>query len=263
MPRVLKHAHRMLPYLHDNDSAMRTRLTLCLLAALAPAHAQPRFSVDRMLMTDRAQAMPPQPMTWRYETLEAAQELFDRHATRYAPNALLTFRLPQFGASDDRNVVELVQGGARTALPMAAPAAFMLVGASAPGDARVVVNRHFPAGAIVHPHVQVRSSDLPPGVLRLGDLRVACQAQQAMAKTEGLQAHAVLGVSSLLGFDACDKQPVAAFDAPGSPFDTIVIEDGARQASLAAGQAGAFTLGDKRWSDNARIRFTLNGQDVL
>jgi len=98
--------------------------------------------------------------------------------------------------------------------------------------------------------------------LRMGDLRLACQAQFAMAKTEGLKAQALLEAASLLGFDACNKLAVPLFDTPGEAFDTIVVDDGARHASLAASGAGTLTLGDKRWSDNARIYFTMDGRAI-
>ena len=244
---------------------MRPLILPGLLTALAlvPAHAQSGFAIGHATLDSKSQPLSAQPMAWRYDTLAAAQDAFDRQATRLAPNSLLTFRLPKVDAGDTGSLVELVQGSARTPLPMVTPTAFLLASAGAGADAaRVVANRDFPPGVVHHPNVRVRSHDVPPGVVRMGDVRLACQAQMAMAKTEGFRVHAVLGAASLLGFDACNKMTVASFDAPGSPFDTIVIDDGERHAQLAAGAPDALMLGDKRWSDNARISFTWQGQAV-
>ena len=229
---------------------------LCLLAALAPAHAQSGATIS--------QPPPAQQMAWRYATLAAAQDAFDRQAARLAPNSILTFRLA-LDAGDTTSLVELVQGSDRTPLQMVAPAAFLLPGTDAGADAdaaRVVVNRDFKSGQAMQPSVRVRSHDLPPGVVRMGDVRLACQAQMAMVKTTGFRVSAALGAASLFGFDVCNKLPVAAFDAPASRFDTIVVDDGERHASLAASAPAALTLGDRQWSDNARIRFMWQGQSV-
>jgi hypothetical protein len=74
--------------------------------------------------------------------------------------------------------------------------------------------------------------------------------------------YAALGAARLFGFDVCNKLAVTVFDAPARRFDTIVVDDGERRASLAAGAPDAPTLGDRQWSDNARISFTWQGQAV-
>lgn len=115
------------------------------------------------------------------------------------------------------------------------------------GDARVVVNRNFPKGEFNHPLVQVRSPGLPDGVQRMGDLRLACVAQMAMAKGEGFKVRAALGAASLFGFNLCDS---------------VTIEDDGRRLLQSAQDKHQAKLGDKGWSDNARISDTLDGHPV-
>jgi hypothetical protein len=266
-PQIAVAARRMLAYLHFPLAAMRPLLLLCVLPVLtlafAPAHAQSGFAVGDSATDGKGVSLPAQPMAWRYATLEAAQDAFERQAGRLAPNSILTFRLPNVDAGGATSLVELVQRSQRTPLPMVAPGAFLLAGSGAGADeARVVVNRDFPPGQMKHPTVRVRSYDVPPGVVRMGDVRLACQAQMAMAKTVGFKVHAALGAASLFGFDVCNKVTVAFFDAPGNPFNTIVVDDGERHARLAASAPDALTLGDKQWSDDARISFTWQGQAV-
>jgi hypothetical protein len=252
----------MLAYLQFPVDAMRPVFLLCLFAALAPAHAQSGFTIGHSATDAKGAPLPAQQMAWRYTTLEAAQDAFERQAPRFAPNSILTFRLA-VDAGDTTSRVDLVEGTDRTPLPMVAPGAFLLASAGAGADdALVVANRDFPPGQMTHPAVRVRSHDVPPGVVRMGDARLACQAQMAMAKTAGFKVYAALGAASLFGFDVCNKLAVTVFDAPASRFDTIVVDDGARHASLAASAPDAPTLGDRQWSDNARVSFTWQGQPV-
>jgi hypothetical protein len=108
--------------------------------------------------------------------------------------------------------------------------------------------------------VLVRSPGLPDGVQRMGDLRLACAAQMEMAKAEGLKFRAVLATASLFGFNVCDKLEAAKVEAPKGAYDTVTIEDGERRLVMAAKDKHTPELGDKGWSDNARISYTLNGQ---
>ena len=50
--------------------------------------------------------------------------------------------------------------------------------------------------------------------------------------------------------------------AATGPYDTMTIEDGERRMTQARSQREVLKLGDKRWSDNARISYSLNGQIV-
>ena len=110
--------------------------------------------------------------------------------------------------------------------------------------------------------MQVRSPGLPDGVKRMRDLRLACAAQMAMAKTEGLKFRAALAAASLFGFGVCDKLEATKVGEPAGRYDTVTIEDGDRRLVLAAKDKHPPELGDKGWSDNARISYALNGSIV-
>lgn len=206
------------------------------------------------------------PMAWRYRLLETAQDVFDEKAAVQAPGATMSFRLPKIDtpqAGGER--VELVVAGWHNALPMDSDTAFSFTRDLRAADNEamvVVVDRTFPKGEFKHPNVQVRSPGLPDGVRRMGDLRLACKAQMAMAKEEGIKVRAVLVTSSLLGLDLCEKQlNVTDVDAPDRSYDTVIVEDGGRRVAMRARDANLAKLGDRDWSDNARIRYILNGTD--
>jgi hypothetical protein len=226
---------------------MRIRSFLILLAVAGSVHAN-----------DMEEA---KPMAWRFHLLETAQDTFERRAAEHAPGATMTFRLPKVDAAESGNQVEIVGADHHVPLPMASNTSFLLKRGTLAedDDAMVTVNRHFPKGEFNHPLVQVRSPGLPDGVLRMGDLRLACAAQMEMAKAEGLKFRAALATASLFGFNLCDKLEAAKVEAPKGAWDTVTIEDGERRLVQSAKDKHALQLGDKAWSDNARISYSLDG----
>jgi hypothetical protein len=230
---------------------MRFRSFLILLAVAGSAHA-----------TDTEEA---KPMAWRFQLLEKAQTTFEKRAASQAPGAKMTFRLPKVDAAQAGNQVEIVGADHRVPLTMASNTTFSLKRGTLAedSDSMVVVNRNFPKGEFNHPLVQVRSPGLPDGVQRMGDLRLACAAQMEMAKAEGLKFRAALATASLFGFNLCEKLEAAKIEAPKGAYDTVTIEDGERRLVKSAKDEHALQLGDKAWSDDARISYTLDGQPVL
>ena len=226
---------------------MRLRIFIILMAIATSAHA--------------ADSQPTaQPMAWRYQLLQTAQKFFDKHVASQAPGAILAFSLPKVDPTQDNNRVEIVRSDKNVILPLLSNTTFVLVpdAESADSDAMVVVNRNFPIGEFNHPNLQVRSPGLPDGVRRMGDLRLACAAQIEMAKEEGFKFRAAVMAVSLFGLSACDKLEVAKIDPPAGPYDTVTIEEGDRRLVQQAAQPNLLKLGDKNWSDNARISYTLN-----
>lgn len=199
---------------------------------------------------------PGQPMAWRYELLQTAWSTFDKQAATQAPGAQLSFRLPRVDPAQEGNLVEIVSGDKRTPLPMVSPASFTLPGHDAvdDDDAMVVANKEFPKGSYLHPNVQVRSPGLPANVVRMGDLRLACAAQVAMAKKESLKFRLLLGTVGLFA-DLCGEMEVTSMDKPTGPYDTITIEDGERTLTQPKAGGKLPRLGEKSWSDNARISY--------
>lgn len=238
---------------------MRIHVPLLLLAVAGTAQASDTVGFGHRVVSDDGQAA--KPMAWRYGMLQMARDVFDEGAPRQAPGATLSFVLPKVDAAGGDNKVELVQGNSRTALPMASATAFTLAAEpDVAGDAEVVANRSFTPGEVNHPNVRVRSPGLPDGVQRMGDLRLACAAQMAMAKTEGFKLRLVLGAASLFGGGVCGVMEVTKFDPPTVPYDTVTIEDGGRRLVQRRTQAGMPKLGDEGWSDDARISYTVETQ---
>ncbi|MDF3036166.1 MAG: hypothetical protein K0S28_1440 [Paucimonas sp.] len=203
-------------------------------------------------------------MTWRYQLLQTAQEVFERHVDTQAPGATLTFSLPKVDATQTSNQVEIVRANKRIVLPMVSNTTFALIrdAEAAESDAMVVVNRNFPRGVMNHPNVQVRSPGLPDGVRRMGDLRLACAAQMEMVKAEGLKFRALFATASMFGLRMCDTLEVTKIDVPVGPYDTVTIEDDNRRLVQPIAQANPPQLGDKKWSDNARISYTVRDHIV-
>jgi hypothetical protein len=242
---------------------MRIRSFLILLAVAGSVQAADTVNVGHRVVPDDGEAEA-KPMAWRFGLLETAQELFEKRAAEQAPGAMLTFRLPKVDAAQAGNQVEIVGADHRIPLSMASNTTFALVRGTLAedSDTMVVVNRNFPKGEFNHPLVQVRSPGLPDGVKRMGDLRLACAAQMEMAKAEGFKFRATLAAASLFGFNLCDKLDATKIEAPSGPYDTVTIEDGGRRVVQSAGDKHPLQLGDKGWSDNARISYTLSGRIV-
>lgn len=239
---------------------MRIRSFLILLA-LAGSSAYADDSINVGHRTDSNEA---RPMAWRFSLLEKAQDVFDRRKAEQAPGATMRFRLPKVDPAQGSNQVEIAGADHHVPLPMASNTTFSLKRGTLAedGDAMVVVNRNFPKGEFNHPLVQVRSPGLPDGVQRLGDLRLACAAQMEMAKAEGLKFRAALATAGLFGFNVCDELEATKVEAPKGAYDTVTIEDGGRRLVQPAKDKHPPRLGDKAWSDNARISYTLDGHLV-
>jgi hypothetical protein len=238
---------------------MRICSLIILLAVAGSAHAGDSINIGHKIDSDEAK-----PMAWHLRLLETAQKVFNKEARGKAPGATLSFRLPKVDVSSGENQVEIVDGNSHTSLTMLSNTTFVLKRDILVEDsnALVVVNRNFPKGEFNHPLVQVRSPGLQDGARRMGDLRLACETQMEMAKGEGLKFRAVLGAVGLFGFSVCEELEAATVDEPAGKYDTVTIEDGNHRLVQLAKNKNALKLGDKAWSDNARISYTLNGSPV-
>lgn len=244
---------------------MHARLLAPILLAAAAATAGAAYAEDTVEFGHRVTPADAQangnPMAWDYKVLRAAQDVFDERTAARAPGAVLAFRLPRPALGQDGNRVEIVRADRRIPLTMTSNDAFVLTrdAAAAQAGAMVtVVNRNFNQGSYNEPVAQVRSPGLAENVRRLGDLRLACAAQMAMLKAEGFKIKAMLSVTNLFGLDLCDDTKVMDFDKPAGSFDTVTIEDGERRLVFPARQSKAPRLGDRDWSDNARITYSAD-----
>lgn len=237
---------------------MCIRSFLILFAIAGNAYAG---GIDVSHKTDSTEV---KPMAWPLRLLVRAQDVFDKRAPEKAPGATISFRLPKVDAAQGENHVVIVRADQRIPLTMLSNTTFVLRQdtRSEVSDASVVVDRNFPKGEFNHPLVQVRSPGLQDGVKRMGDLRLACEAQIEMAKGEGLKFRAVLGAVSLFGFNVCNKLEAVKVDEPAGKYDTVMVEDGSRRLVQSAEDKNQVELGDNAWSDEARISYTLNGGPV-
>ena len=235
------------------DMSMRFLLAAIALAGNVQA-AEPTSSGLQVVHVSGS--APGQAMAWRYEVLEKARAVFAQHSPAQAPGAQLSFRLPRIDPAQEGNQVELVLEDKRLPLVMASGASFTLPesGAVDDGDAMVVANKEFPKGSFLHPNVQVRSPGLPANAARMGDLRLACAAQVAMAKAESFKFRLVLGTVGLFA-DLCSEMDVTSIGVPAGRYDTVTIEDGERKLTFAKSQDKLPRLGEQGWSDNARVTY--------
>lgn len=234
---------------------MQTRFLFAALAIAGNAlAAEPADSGLQVVHVNGS--VPGQTMAWRYGLLHKAQDVFGKHASAQAPGAQLSFRLPRIDPAQEGNQVEIVLENKRVPLAMASPASFTLPGPDAvdDDDAMVVANKEFPKGSYLHPNVQVRSPGLATNVVRMGDLRLACAAQVAMAKAESLKFRLLLGTVGLFA-DLCGEMEITSMNAPAGRYDTVTIEDGERKLTLAKSDDRLPRLGEKSWSDDARIHY--------
>jgi len=241
---------------------MRYLMTAIAVSALT-ANVQAADPVDSGFQVVHVNgSVPGQTMAWRYGLLQKAQAVFERHAAAQAPGAQLSFRLPRIDPAQEGNKVEIVLENKHVLLAMASPASFTLPGPGAvDDDAMVVANKEFPKGSYLHPNIQVRSPGLPANVVRMGDLRLACAAQVAMAKAESLKFRLLLGTVGLFA-DLCGEMEVTSMNAPPGRYDTMRIEDGKRKLTLKKSQDKLPQLGEKSWSDDARISY-LPGDEAI
>jgi hypothetical protein len=242
---------------------MRAYFFIMILLAAGSAQAIDTFSTGHRVSDGDGQGVA-KPMAWPYRFVLTAQKIFDERVAELAPGAVLTFRLPKVDVAQKGNQVEIVKGDRHIPLPMVSGNTFALLrdSAASQGGEMVVVNRNFPKGEFNHPIVEVRSPGLADGAKRMGDLRLACAAQMGMLKAEGSKVNALFTAASLFGLDICHDMEMTKIDDPAGHYDTVTIEDGSRHLVLPAKQSNLPRLGDKNWSDNALITYTLNNRIV-
>jgi hypothetical protein len=107
--------------------------------------------------------------------------------------------------------------------------------------------------------VDVRTPGLPDNVRRLGDLRLECKVQVAIAKEEIPFWIVALANSILLSTDWCmatlgDDKAHFSYYSP-APVLSATLKDGNRSKQLDTGEHSyQVNLGDKSWSDDALVQ---------
>ena len=210
-------------------------------------------------------------VAWSYLSLEAGVDMFERRSADMAPGAMMRYKMPKGilppkekdGKPEDTTAAIAVKGWS-VPLPLAPDFSFVLPPnprAKADG-AYVVMSRRFPSGMYKHPVVDVRTPDLPPNVLRLGDLRLACEIQVRILKKDMLRARLLLDAMGWFGKSECDNDAGRVFTAPALHNSITYTAGDRRLIKPISGKELEFNapLGDRQWPDDTLITFELDGE---
>jgi hypothetical protein len=211
------------------------------------------------------------PVAWSYSSLETGVDMFERRSPDMAPGAVMRYKMPKGilppkdkdGKPEPTTATIAVKGWS-VPLPLAPDFSFVLPPnpkAKADG-AYIVVSRRFPSGMYKHPDVDVRTPDLPPNVLRLGDLRLACEVQVRILKKDMLRARLLLDAMGWFGKSECDGSSGKVYTAPALHNSITYTAGDRRQVKQVNGTELEFNapLGDHTWPDDTLITFELDGE---
>lgn len=210
-------------------------------------------------------------VAWSYISLEAGVDMFERRSPQLAPGALLRYKMPKGilppkdkdGKPEDTTATIAVKGWS-VPLPLAPDLSFVLPPNSrAKADgAYIVVSRRFPSGMYKHPDVDVRTPGLPANVLRLGDLRLACEIQVRILKKDMLRARLLLDAMGWFGKSPCDSDTGKIFTAPALHNSITYTAGNRRLVKPVSGKELEFNapLGDSDWPDDTLMTFELDGE---
>jgi hypothetical protein len=194
-----------------------------------------------------------------YRVMLAGLEAFDDHH-ELAPNAReLRFRLrPAVTASDSimENLSLRLAGDAGSMpLPLAADYSFILPrdGSPAGDDADLVLNKK---KGDYRWNADIHSDGVPPGMRRLGDLRLECQVVIAVAKKEMPFWVRALVTSFLLSDNWCAADKIQISTVTMHRLAGAVLVEGGRRLPLKLADEGKgflAPLGDRTFSDEALV----------
>jgi hypothetical protein len=197
---------------------------------------------------------------WPLRSLQAGLEAF-ADQRRLAPAGVLRFRLrPLANVKVFEGIaLDLVDGAAVTPVPLAADGGFVLAQGGG-ADARLIATRNdgqFDAGRL--PRAEVLSPGVPAGARRLGDVRLECQVDMAVAK-KTLGFMATVAINALGGINWCaPREAKKGFKVEaGRPLAQVVLAHGARREVRAvAGNRSYFMapIADSSWPDDTLIEF--------
>jgi hypothetical protein len=259
--------------------------TASVLAAVGvPANAQrslPEVTISAPVNRD--------PVEKSYRKMISGMQLFDRELAALAPGATLTFKLLPRRRDTDMNAIaiEVLGRNIDFTVPVAPDNTFALPRnqQAFDEDAQVIPNRK---ALSMTWRAEVRSPGLPPGVRRLGDLRLECR----VGMTSGLvsnSSHLVgrMVRSVLSGPSYCDRaEPLYLFFAD-KPLFSVTLAAGERHKTLAIDKLYAsasddpglkddlpycdcevlldrtytLPLGDKSWPDDTRVELEYMEDD--
>jgi hypothetical protein len=145
-----------------------------------------------------------------------------------------------------------------TAIPLAGDGGFVLL-AAAGDDAKLVASRNngqFDAGRL--PRAEVLSPGVPEHSLRLGDVRLECQVEMAVAK-ETLGFGQTLAINVLGGIDWCAPHKPKGFKVDAErPLAQVTLVHGDRRETRAVPEHRSYfmaPIADDSWPNDTLIMF--------
>jgi hypothetical protein len=210
------------------------------------------------------------PEVRKYQAIVAGLDAFDQYHAMAPKVAAVRFRIEPRGSAQQATLPTARLGGNdgfSLALPVGADGMFVVPRSQAALDAgaELVLNQKRRDYKVTP---TVRSPGLPENVRRLGDLRLECRVQVAIAKEEiplwiVLTANTVLRTRDWCGF-TIDGDKVGFTFRHGRNVNGAVLVDGNRSANLETeGRGFRVPIGDGRWSDDALIELDLAEASAL
>lgn len=173
----------------------------------------------------------PDPVEKSYRRIVRGMDLFEQHRARLAPQADLRFKLlpRQRGTDLDNITLDVVGSTMDFSVPVAPDRTFSLQRnrQALEEDAQVIPDRRRRSMTW---RTEIRTPGLPPGMRRLGDLRLECLV--------GMEAGLVSGTDSLLGRMAaalssstgyCEREDPRYLFFADSPLFSVTLVHGARR----------------------------------
>jgi len=195
-----------------------------------------------------------------YRSIVAGLDAFDAHHQLAPSVPEVRFRLealPQHELNLPSLSLRIVGNGDPIPLAFAADGTFAVPRNQAALDdkADLVLNRK--KGELQGRPV-IRTPGLPDNVMRLGDLRLTCEVEIAVVKSEmNFLVRAALS-TVLLTSDWCNvKMGQFWFKSHGVLTDAAIVEGERREEIKFQRDGYAAPIGDSRWSDEARIELKL------
>ncbi|WP_071326553.1 hypothetical protein [Janthinobacterium sp. 1_2014MBL_MicDiv] len=194
-----------------------------------------------------------------YRAMAAGLDAFDDHHAMAPMAREVRFRLiPGPGIATDAlrdATLRIVGNETAISVPLSADGSFVLPRSAQADsdDADLVTNQKKDR---FRWQASVRSDDVPPGMRRLGDLRLQCQVSSAIARKEMPFWLRALVAAKLRGTDWCaaGKLKMGTYSDPAIASATLL--DGVRRIALPVNDTGTSfqaPLGDSRYTDDTLI----------
>lgn len=226
---------------------LRSLAGAALLALFPSAPAQGADAQDAVVVT-----APRNPVVKSYRRMIDGMDLFEKRRRHLAPGASLRFKLlPRHRETDMRDIeLQLVGDSFEQPIELAPDNTFALPREPLALEENATVRPDRKAGTMTW-RADVRTPGLPPGVRRLGDLRLECEVGMEAGLISN-QRPSLLGILLDEGPEYCDRpEPRYLFFAE-RPIARVSLIHGPRGASLSGDLLHAGARRDPKWREDLR-----------